>query len=125
MLHALRRCRVLALALLLAAPGLGGTWLALAHPCAVDMPWLAAGDPPDPDAQTSHGHGDAHDTSSGSCSCVGACQSGTASLIDSPARAVLTAVTTGWTSAPTAPDTDPPAEPSPHRHPPATAPPLA
>ncbi len=47
----------LALTLLLAAPGLGGTWLSVAHPCPVDMPWLAQGGHAGHGARTGHGHG--------------------------------------------------------------------
>ena len=71
MLKLLRQCRALALTLLLAAPGLGGTWLSLAHPCPVDMPWLAEG-PSDHSGQSSHGHGDTSSGSTTSCNCVGA-----------------------------------------------------
>src|SRR5688572_4438584 len=99
MLRLLRRCRVLALTLLLAAPGLGGTWLSLAHPCPVDMPWLAGAEQQGHAAQPSHGHGDAADGSSGSCSCVGICQGGAAALIAVQGSPALTAVEAGWTTA--------------------------
>jgi hypothetical protein len=125
MLRVLRRCRALALTLLLAAPGLGGTWLSLAHPCPVDMPWLAGAEHDGHGAQAPHGHGDAGDSSSGSCSCVGACQGGAAALIQSQAHAATTLAATGWDNSPTAAETDAPVESRSHRHPPATAPPLA
>jgi hypothetical protein len=125
MLRALRQYRALALTLLLVAPGLGGTWLSLAHPCPVDMPWLAGDGHSDHGAQASHGHEDAPHSSSSSCSCVGACQSGTAALTHSPVRPALTLAAIGWNTSPAAPDTDAPVENNPHRQPPATAPPLA
>jgi hypothetical protein len=125
MLEILRRCRALAVTLLLAAPGLGGTWLSVAHPCPVDMPWLAAEGHEGHGPQTSHGHSDAPDGSSTSCSCVGACQGGTAALIQVAVRADVVPAATGWDTSASAPDTDAPVESSPHRHPPATAPPLA
>jgi hypothetical protein len=123
MLGAFRQCRTLAIALLLAAPGLGGTWLSVVHPCPVDAPWLAPVGHHDHGAQTSHGHGDAPANSS-SCHCVGACHSGAAALISisTGPTAVLAAV--GWNSSPSSPDSDTPVQPRLRRHPPATAPPI-
>src|SRR5918997_2176904 len=103
MLRLLRQCRALAVTLLLAAPGLGGTWVSLAHPCPVDMPWLAAAEHADHGAQTSHGHDDTHGSSSSSCSCVGACQGGSAALTAPAAEAVFTLARPGWDIAPSAP----------------------
>ncbi len=125
MLPVLRRCRALALALLLAAPGLGGTWLSLAHPCPVDMPWLAQTDHGVHGAQASHGHGDAPAGSSSSCSCVGACHGGGLALISVPVEPATALVLVGWNTSPATPDRDAPARTDSHRHPPATAPPLA
>jgi hypothetical protein len=125
MFRALRRCRNLALTLLLAAPGLGGTWLSVAHPCPVDAPWLAQVGHGDHGAQTSHGHGNAPADSSTSCNCVGACHSGAAALISisTGPTAILAAV--GWNTSPSSPNSDTPVQPRLRRHPPATAPPLA
>jgi hypothetical protein len=125
MLHALRRCRILALVLLLAAPGLGGTWLSVAHPCLGDLPWLAGAGHGDHEAQTSHGHGDAPAGSTTSCNCVGACQSAAAALVSISAGPTAVLAEAGWTTAPSTPDSDPPVQPRLRRHPPATAPPLA
>jgi hypothetical protein len=136
MLRVLRRCRVLALTLLLATPGLGGTWLAVAHPCPVDMPWLAEtghgheqtshghGQTSHGQAQTSHGHEGAPAGSS-SCNCVSVCQSGTAALFSVRSSPTVLVAVGGWDSPPTSSDLDAPAQPRRHRHPPATAPPLA
>jgi hypothetical protein len=125
MLRLLRQCRALAVTLLLAAPGLGGTWLSLAHPCPVDMPWLAAGEHADHGAQSSHGHDDAPGSSSSSCSCVGACHGASAALTARAVEAAITLARQGWDTAPSSPDSDAPDQHSPHRHPTATAPPLA
>ena len=125
MLRVLRRCRTLALTLLLAAPGLGGTWLSLAHPCPVDMPWLARSEHGEQVGQSQHGHHDTPDGSSGSCSCVSACQGGSAALSSSPARPTVSLVSAGWDASPAVPDSQAPVQRTPHRHPPSTAPPLA
>lgn len=125
MLRALRQCRFLALTLLLAAPGLGGTWLSVAHPCPVDAPWLAPGGHGDHAAQTSHGHGDAPADSASSCNCVGACQSGSAALISISTGPTAVLAAAGWNTSPSSPNRDTPVQPRLHRHPPATAPPIA
>ena len=125
MLRVLRRCRILALTLLLAAPGLGGTWLSVAHPCPVDLPWLAGAGHGDHGAQTSHGHGDAPADSSTSCNCVGTCQSGAAALVSIATAPAAVLAGTGWSTAPSTPNSDTPVQPRLRRHPPATAPPLA
>jgi hypothetical protein len=125
MLGLLRQCRALALTLLLAAPGLGGTWLTLAHPCPVDMPWLAQGDHHDHQAQTSHSHGDAPEGSAPSCNCVGACHSGAATLVSISTGPTSTIAGAGWSTPPSALDSDAPVQHRLHRQPPATAPPLA
>jgi hypothetical protein len=125
MLGALRQCRTLAVALLLAVPGLGGTWLTLAHPCPVDMPWLAPSGHGGHGAESSHGHDDAPPGSTSSCNCVGACQSVGVALNSIPAGPTVIAAVAGWNPSPSTPDTDSPVRPWPHRQPPATAPPLA
>lgn len=130
MLRVLRRCHFLALTLLLAAPGLGGTWLSLAHPCPVDMPWLAGSGHGGHGAQTSHGQGDVPpgDTpadSGSSCNCVGACQSGVLALFSLSAGPAAVLAEAGWDTSPSAPASDTPVQPRLRRHPPATAPPLA
>lgn len=125
MLRVFRRCRVLALTLLLAAPGLGGTWLSLAHPCPVDTPWLAQEAHSDHGAQPSHGHGDAPASSTSSCSCVGTCQSGAPALVTISAGPTAEVVAAGWTTSPATADFATPDQPRLRRHPPATAPPLA
>ena len=124
MLRTLRQCRALLVTLLLAAPGSGGTWLAVAHPCPVDTPWLA---------QSGHGH---HETPAGSgeehapadqssCHCVGTCHSGAATLAArTPSPAARLAIA-GWSTAPSNSEVPPPAQPRLRRHPPATAPPLS
>jgi hypothetical protein len=66
-----RRSRWLAVALLLATPGVAGTLLQAAHPCPVEAPWL----PPAADAPGAHQHGD-HGSEPGApveCHCIGAC----------------------------------------------------
>jgi hypothetical protein len=125
MLQVLRQCRALALTILLAAPGLGGTWLSLAHPCPVDMPWLAQSGHSGHGAQDSHGHGDVPADSTTSCNCVGACQSASAALISVSGHSTVVASVAGWNSAPSSPDRDTPAQPRLRRHPPSTAPPIA
>jgi hypothetical protein len=126
MLRVLRQSRVLALTLLLAAPGLGGTWLSVAHPCPVDMPWLAQpSGHPEHAAQSAHGHSDAPASSTDPCHCVGACQGATAALITLAAAPAVTTAVAGWNTAPSSPDSDSPAQPRLRRHPPSTAPPLA
>ena len=117
--------RALVAALALAAPGLGGTWLAVAHPCPVDMPWLAAQSHAGHDAQSSHGHGDAGHGSSSACSCVSACQNASAALNQSPVPAAGTVATPGWDVFPSASNHETPALRIAHRLPPATAPPLS
>ena len=124
MLKLLRQCRALALTLLLAAPGLGGTWLSLAHPCPVDMPWLAEAHS-DHSGQGSHGHSDTSSGSTNSCNCVGACQSAAATLAPVTAGPRILPAGAGWDSSPSAPDFEVPVQPRLRRHPPATAPPLA
>jgi hypothetical protein len=124
MLKLLRQCRALALTLLLAAPGLGGTWLSLAHPCPVDMPWLAEA-PSEHGGQSSHGHGDTSSGSTTSCNCVGACQSAAATLAPVIAGPKILPVGAGWDASPSTPDSEVPVQLRLRRHPPATAPPLA
>jgi hypothetical protein len=124
MVKLLRQCRALTLTLLLAAPGLGGTWLSLAHPCPVDMPWLAEAHS-DHTGQSSHGHGDTSAGSTTSCNCVGACQSAAATLAPVAAGPKIVPAAAGWDTSPSAPDSEAPAQPRLRRHPPATAPPLA
>ena len=125
MLRALRQCHILALTLLLAAPGLGGTWLSVAHPCPVDAPWLAQASHTDHGAQASHGHGNAPADSSSSCHCVGVCQSGAAALVSISTGPTAILAVVGWNTSPSTPNSDTPVQPRLRRHPPATAPPLA
>ena len=124
MLKVLRQCRALALTLLLAAPGLGGTWLSVAHPCPVDMPWLAEAHG-DHSAQSPHSHGDTSSGSTTSCNCVGACHGAAATLAPVSAGPTVILSAAGWDSSPSAPNSEDPVQPRLHRHPPATAPPLA
>jgi hypothetical protein len=124
MLGALRRCRILALTLLLAAPGLGGTWLSVVHPCPVDAPWLAQAGHGDHGAQSSHEHGSTPADSS-SCNCVGACHNGAAALVSIAARPTAILAAVGWDTSSSSPNSDTPVQPRLRRHPPATAPPLA
>jgi len=125
MFRALRRCHALTLTLLLAVPGLGGTWLSVAHPCPVDTPWL---NQEGHAAHQAHGAGGGHDApaeSSTTCHCVGTCQNASAALSSIAAAPAFTPVLTGWNTAPSSPDRDTPAQPRLRRHPPSTAPPLA
>src|SRR5918994_7224625 len=108
MLRALRKCRTLALTLLLAAPGLGGTWLSVAHPCPVDAPWLAQVGHGDHGPQTSHDHGNAPAGSSSSCNCVGACQSGAAALVSISAEPAAILAAVGWNNSSSSPNSDTP-----------------
>jgi hypothetical protein len=124
MLKLLRQCRALALTLLLAAPGLGGTWLSVVHPCPVDTPWVAESHS-DQGGQSSHSHGDTSSGSTTSCNCVGACQSAAATLALASAGPKMLPAAAGWDTSPSAPDSEAPAQPRLRRHPPATAPPLA
>jgi hypothetical protein len=72
MIRLLRRSRVLALALLLATPALGGAWLQAFHPCPVDTPSLEQ-----------HGHGHEHGSTSKaeSCHCVGSCSAASIAVL--------------------------------------------
>ena len=81
MIRLLRRSRLLALLLLLAAPAVGGAWLQAVHPCPVDTPWLAAHDGEHTDHQD-------HATSTG-CHCVGSCAGVSVAIV--PAAPVLAA----------------------------------
>jgi hypothetical protein len=114
---------MLALTLLLAAPGLGGTWLSVVHPCPVDTPWLAQAGHGDHGAQSSHEHGSGPGDSS--CSCVGACHNGAAALVSIAAGQTTILAAVGWNASPSSPDSDTPVQPRLRWHPPATAPPLA
>ena len=128
MLRLLRRCRIPALTLLLAAPGLGGTWLSVAHPCPVDLPWLAPAGHAEHGAEGArgtHAHGGAPAEAPSTCNCVGACQGGSAALISLPAGPVALVAPGGWNSSASAPHLEAPLQLRPHRQPPATAPPLA
>ena len=117
MLRFLRRSRLLALALLLATPALGGAWLQAAHPCPVDTPWLSTGH---------DGHGGHQDQpASSTCHCVSSCQAAAvAALVAAPVLPLAAE------PAPAVPPRFTPAAPRPavrpsDRLPPATAPPLA
>jgi hypothetical protein len=77
-IHLIRRSRLLALALLLATPALGGAWLQVAHPCPVDAPWAGH-----PDAG---GHGDHDSPGHGeTCHCVGSCAASAAAILTAAA----------------------------------------
>ncbi|MBA3317537.1 MAG: hypothetical protein H0T50_05535 [Gemmatimonadales bacterium] len=120
MLRVLRRCRTLALALLLAAPGLGGTWLAAAHPCPVDSPILAhrqqahGGHTPGSDS-TQPGHDQ--------CVCLGSCQPPSFTApVKAPAAAIEVPLFNLASSRPDAEALAPRERPF-RLHPPSTAPP--
>ena len=118
MLHLLRRSRLLALALLLATPALGGAWLQVGHPCPVDAPWLSTG------GNEGHGEHDPHSTP-GTCHCVNSCQAAAVAAIAAAPVLQLAAA-----PPPAAPPAFAPAAPLPafrpaDRLPPATAPPTA
>ena len=98
--------------------------MSVAHPCPVDAPWLAQVGHGDHATQTSHGHSDAPANSS-SCHCVGACQSGAATLVSISTGPAAILATVGWNTSPASPNSDTPAQPRLRRHPSATAPPLA
>ncbi|HEU5041022.1 MAG TPA: hypothetical protein VFT84_09395 [Gemmatimonadales bacterium] len=116
MIHLLRRSRLLALALLLATPALGGAWLQSVHPCPVDSPWLTA------EHQEHTGHG--QEAGTAACHCVGSCQAvAVAALVAAP---VLPLVAAPVPVVPLrfSPAEHPPAARPSDRLPPATAPPL-
>lgn len=118
MIRFLRRSRLLALALLLAAPALGGAWLQALHPCPVDAPWAAG-----------HGsdHGGQHggDQEGGGCQCVSAC-TGVATAALAAASELPPAAERVRPARPAFPPAAvTPAPRSSHRLPPSTAPPLA
>jgi hypothetical protein len=123
MIRILRRSRLLALLLVLATPGLGGAWLQAAHPCPVDLPWLAG--------QHQGQHASHHGTEPGTvpagevCHCVGACHTAGAALLTTAARVAVLVLTGDRPASTPAPDLDPPVQRSTDRQPPATAPPLA
>ena len=99
----LRRCRLLALLLLLLSPGAGGSVLPLLHPCPVDSPWLlpaASGG-----SHAGHHGGTAAATDSEhhdrSCHCVGSCA--VSAAVSPPSPAVVAAplgapAAQGWAS---------------------------
>ncbi len=113
---------MLALALVLVTPALGGAWLQALHPCPVDLPWLEeqAGH----QGEHAQGHHGAPAGQPEGCHCVGSCSTATgAPLAATPESAAVIA------SAPSLPPVfpargdAPPLRPS-DRLPPATAPPL-
>lgn len=121
MIRLFRRSRLLAFALVLVTPALGGAWLQALHPCPVDMPWVEqAGH----QAEHSDGHHGAPAGQPEGCHCVGSCSTATgvalAATPDSPAVTVSRPA-----AAPVFPSRGdaPPLRPS-DRLPPATAPPL-
>jgi len=124
MLRTLRQCRALLVLLLLATPGLGCTWLAVAHPCPADTPWLAQGG--HAHHQAPGGSSDRHAPADvSSCHCIGACHSSAATLVARTPPPVAHMAAAGWSTGPSTPDVAPPAQPRLRRHPPATAPPLS
>jgi hypothetical protein len=117
MIRFLRRSRLLALALLLATPALGGAWLQAAHPCPVDSPWLA-------DHEGGHGDHGAQGGANG-CHCVGSC-AGAAAAVLATATVLPAVVAPAPSDRPRlTPGTLTPAARPSDRLPPATAPPLA
>lgn len=117
MLRLFRRSRLLALALLLATPALGGAWLQFAHPCPVDAPWTAE----------HGGHGAEHggaDASSG-CHCVGTCAPGILAALGADDPSPAAAVSIPPAGSPLVPAAQAPSLRPADRLPPATAPPLA
>jgi hypothetical protein len=117
MLQLLRRSRLLALTLILVAPGVAGSAVQWLHPCPVDAPWT-----------TSHGdHGSSPEQSGHpqSCHCIGSCHSGTTATAPRPVVLVAAVVTPNRREAiPVEAGVVPVGVPS-DLLPPATAPPLA
>ena len=122
MIRMLRRTRLLAAALVLVTPALGGAWLQALHPCPVDAPWdeASAGH----QAEHSVGH---HGTPAGhaeGCHCVGSCSTAAGAVLakatESPA--VIASAPAAQPTFPARADA-PVLRPS-DRLPPATAPPL-
>jgi hypothetical protein len=123
MIRILRQSRLLPLLLLLATPGLGGAWLQAAHPCPVDLPWLAGAE----HAQQGSHHGTepGNAPAGETCHCVGVCHVAGAALVATATRVAVLVVTSDPPAATPAPDLDPPVQLPSDRQPPATAPPLA
>ena len=117
MLALLRRSRVLALVLLLVAPGVSGTALQWLHACPVNTP--AAGDhhsDPQSPAHSSHGE---------TCQCIGSCHVSALLVVGKPAR-LSVSYAEGRRPDATPPGTSfVPAGAPPYLLPPATAPPLS
>lgn len=117
MIRLLRRSRLLALALLLATPALGGAWLQALHPCPVDQPWAAA------PGEHGGGHHGAPAGAPEGCHCAGSCSPvGAAALARSPESPTLTTALAPPSRALPV-HADPPALRPSDRLPPATAPP--
>lgn len=115
MLARFRRFRLLALIALLAAPGLGATWLPLVHQCG-GMPAMAHPDLPGNHHSTPAPH---------TCHCIGMCHGAAAAPSLSRSTTAITAAIVGYPVPPFS------AAPLVRFHgilehlPPATAPPLA
>jgi hypothetical protein len=122
MIRFLRSSRLLALALVLATPALGGAWLQAVHPCPVDMPWLE--EQGGHQAGHSEGHHGAPAGQAEGCHCVGSCSTATgAALVSATETPSLTTSAAPVPPAFPARGDAPPLRPS-DRLPPATAPPL-
>jgi hypothetical protein len=117
MMPLFRRCRSLAVVLLLAAPGLGASWLPVVHPCVVDSPWLA------PDGGH-HSHQAPDATDSETCHCIGSSQARSPALLPIAAALALATVPVERISRTPLFTPDPPIQRPVDRLPPATAPPL-
>jgi hypothetical protein len=115
MIRLLRRSRLLALALLLATPSLGGAWLQAAHPCPVDSPWLL---------EHEGSHGDHAQGGAEGCHCVGSCTGATVAVVTGAPLLSSAAVPTPVSPPRLSHGAPAPAVRPSDRLPPATAPPL-
>jgi hypothetical protein len=116
MIRLLRRSRLLALALLLATPAMGGAWLQAFHPCPVDTPWLE---------QHGHGHDHGPTSKAESCHCVSSCSAASIAVLPSGA-AEFAAAPSGFSPRPVVSRrADAPLLQPSDFLPPATAPPLS
>lgn len=85
----------LALLLALLLPGVGGSWLALAHPCPAALAVTGGGQHEVPAAAGHHGHDGSHSAPAQGehgthCQCLGACQGGAVPL--APAATELASI---------------------------------
>lgn len=127
MLRFLRRSRLVAVLLLLAMPGTGGTLVQAAHPCADKAPWTVAADSGGDHARHAPDAGQADDAGPGThrCECVGACASAAGAAGPAATPAITFPAFAGRPPAVPGHRHDAP-RPRPHRLlPPANAPPLA